>query len=505
MKFFFFIQILIQKVSSIYLEVFYGTKELSDDHNAIIKELSFTKRYYCKGKRWLYIMLLKNNLTETNEFYVLILALPITKEESENDEIVLKKEKLRTKLGALFHNSGFIIFRTTWLVKIYIKEDRYLCFYTFLNFEIILKLSDNKLYSYSEHDLVEFPEDHPVLSEIEYGVKEYNTALYFNKNFMLIRSKIIHISYLESSLDRNELTAKFVVRKFFADSIVIWAETITEQGNVFLTREPTLEFDRFEYAESTNEVDEFAARVGLYKVGFLFGFYEKAEADPKVRVEGGEIFDTAITLKKLVFFGMNVTKFTLKNFFVFHFVVPKFFYKETFGAEYIIFLMHYDSNKHSESFENSFYISERVFYPLTKPEISFELDLEGGNPFFVTLKRIFENDCLSFLIEAKIVDASVEHFELPLVPDKSYPELQYVYTALQKPLEKAFNGALVKPMVEEKEQKTQKKSPVFFEKSKMIIVMVIVMLCLLIFVYILVRIKIARLEERKQKFKALHK
>ena len=189
-------------------------------------------------------------------------------------------------------------------------------------------------------------------------------------------------------------------------------------------------------------MDEFSVQVGPQEIVFSVCFDEKAETNPKIRVEERE-------LTKLASVGINTVEFTLKNSFVFYFVTPKFLWEKDLNAEDIFFFVHYNVRKNSENPNKSLHKYVSFFYPLVEPELSFRIDseLELEKPILVTFKRVFENKCLSFYAEICTIASKIERFELPPVSDKIRPELKVVYKTLLKPLNRVFNGTLYKSKI----------------------------------------------------------
>ena len=473
-----------------YLEVFNGATKLPTNYNTVAKELSFTNKYYHKGQDWLYILFLKKDTVDKNTAYTLVLALPLSKEEPEENENFIEKQKIKTKLRAFFQSKSFVIWKTFWLAKIHVTEDEYVNFCAFLEFEVVLNFSNNKVYSHSKDNLLEVTGDHTVLDEMKFGVAPYNTTLTFSNTFAFVGSKIVHVGNRENTTD-------WIVRKFFTNSVVVWAETITKERDIFLNRLPTFEFDKINYSTEDKQTDEFATCLGTHKITFSFGLDEKTEMGPKLQIKGGNPFDTATKLKQLSFAGMVVTRFFLNDSSVFHFVTPQFVCDEALDAEYLVYLVHYgvDDFKHG---------SKRVFYPLAESEVFLEIMLEHENPFFVTLKKSFENNCLLFRPEIHLDILKVEEFELPLHSDGSRPDLEYVYTTLFLPIEKVFNGALIKTQIEETDKPkptTPKKTRNLFGKPKNIVLAVLVLVCLFVFFYISVCLKKTKFETKQKRFK----
>ena len=427
----------------------HGNEELPEKTNVITKELSLEKTYIFRQHNHLYIFLLRKNIVNKNVL-VLILAIPLSKDESENQGFFIKEGELTTKLNTFFHNDYPTLSERFWLGGLNVNKNENLRFCVNTGFRVIIELFNNKLYSHSEQELLEIGDSESMLNRIKYGVREHNTTFVFDNNFLFVDLRIVFISYT-SDHAQNKEQKNIVVRKFIDKSVVAWTKTITENRNTFLNESPTFAFNRIKYIKRIEKTDKFEVQIGPHEITFSVSFDEKTEANPKIQIRGREPLGEAVELTKLSLAGINVVELTLENSFVFYFATPKFFWEKDLGAKDIFFFVHYNVRKNSENSNKSLHKYISVFYPLVKSKTSFtiESELEHEKTTLITFKRIFKEGCLSFQVEILMTASKIEKFELPPVSDKTHPELKVVYATLQKPLNQVFNGTLFKSKIKE--------------------------------------------------------
>ena len=148
--------ILIQKNLCYFSEISTGSKNLPEDSIVMVKELSFETFFWYESKKWPYLIYFRQNQIEKDEICSLVLALPFSNNKIRNNQINMEKDKLSVLLKRFFTTNYSQFFKTFWLVRIFYKEGEYLSFKAFEDVEIVLNLSTNKLYSYSNFNILEF-------------------------------------------------------------------------------------------------------------------------------------------------------------------------------------------------------------------------------------------------------------------------------------------------------------------------------------------------------------
>ena len=477
----FFVQLLVQTLFAYYIEVFQGTNVLPLTNVDSVLEISFGKKYWYTNKEWLYLVFFEKSTVDKNNIYVLILAI-LSEQEINNEDIFTEKLKSKNTLERLINLENHIIYHQFLFANIKTEENKYFTILSFNYLNFAIKLSEKKLYGYSTHTLKELDFGKSLLDNIKYGIQYYNKNVYFDGVFLMIESKIVYIVYKKNEIDKNKQSAECIVRRFFVNSRVVWAETNKNKLNLLLKRAPTTELDEIKFFKTEEKKDEFTAVVGQHKITLSFTFGGKVDAEPKIEIKGTEVFDTTTELKKLFVVGMIVEEIVLENSDVLHIAVPKFVFEEKLFVQQILFIMHYDISYKDTDSEKISCNSRFVFYPLNEDQFLFKLELSKNGMFFVLFKKVVENGCLFFRVEVQIKSLRIVTFELPSVPNQNRPELlHYVYYYLTLPLGKQFNGALVEsePRIEQNNNSLKStESGKFVGRNKVVLLVLVSLFCL---------------------------
>ena len=452
-----FVLISIQTVLCYFSEIFAGTKYIPVDPITTAEELLFGKCYWYESKKWSYVFFLKQYQTKENQIEIMLLVFPFSKNLIRNGQKYIRKDAFRLLLKKLFTLNYNQFFKMFWLVRINCETDEYVSFKVFEGIVVVLKLSDNKVYSYSNFNLLEFIIEEPAFNSIDYGMKPFKKIIFFNETFFLIVADIGYIFYEE-----NEKHNEGIIRKFFTESEVIWSKAAMVQNKIVLKRKPISEFDNITWVKTSAENDEFTIQLDSNKLSFFFRFKDKIMKTPKLQINETILFETDKKLKKMILAGMNVLELKLANLDVIHVITPKFVFEETWSVTHILFFVYYDRCFEENGEIKINYDYDKIFYSLNKSEISMQIKVVGEDSDVLTFKIVFQNEHIYFKTEVDLVGLT-EEYEIPMVPDGTHSELNYAYTYLEQFLHWNINGAFADLRQEINKNKTNSDSEKYFK------------------------------------------
>ena len=216
------------------------------------------------------------------------------------------------------------------------------------------------------------------------------------------------------------------------------------------------------------------------------------EEDPEVLIEGIEVFDGTLELKKLSFARLSGVSLYLENTDELQVIVPQFLFEKNSDCQKVLFQLFYKYSYEVDGFKENVKGDALVFYPLNKASFSVNVKMEDISHFSVILEKKIEQNRLCFKVEVEMIKIlNVKILDLPLVRSKFRPEFWYVYTRLNSPLGKTYNGALVKLDPENNNEKEEsiinpKKATESSGKGKKVLLVFAVLLCLaLVVIFVL--------------------
>ena len=483
MKKLFLIHFLLQNISCQLMRVYTGQDDLLDYYVTKKAELSFEKKYWYKGKEYSYLLIFDGDMS-AKRVCVLLLPLPFSSKEMENENMFKKEPEVEAKLRKFFYESAHFIYTFTAVVKVILEENLFFRFETLDEFKLVLNLANNKLFLYSTFELKEFNNaSQSIFNPVKYGIKYYKQNLLFDGAFSSVEIRYVYIAY-----DRNGQNVNPVVRRFPFYYNSTWTETIVEQQNVFLKQFPIFDFNENKLIRTKQTEDKFTVQVSLHEVSLAFDLHESAKEGPDVRIKGIEVFDTALEPKKLKITKLQGVTITLSDMDLLHVIVPGFQFEGDFDSQKLMFLLFYRYEYEVDGFKRS--SEDDVFfdYPLDEPSFVYELETYETKKFYVKLEKFVENNDLLFLITVLDLDFfATINFELPIILNEKGLKFQFVYMGLNSYLGTVYNGAIIRmdPEIENDKEESNvafKKTTKSSEKIKNILLIFVVLLCLTLFV-----------------------
>ena len=494
----FLVPFLIQKLVCYYQDVYNTTKVLPNNFLTNGIELSLTNNYFYNSENFSYVISFKETPRNKNKLYVLV--LPVSKENMRNDRIDLETKAELRKTFTLDNNS---LSKTIYLAKIKLKENEYLHFCALEGTEIAIKLVDQKLYLYSNCNVVQLNEFRTIFEGITFGTNFYTKIVSFNNILLSITAKTAYISYKDKETDER------IVRSFFVESRIAWTETVTFKKKVYLKRIPTFTYNRIRWNKTEQEKDEFAARVAQHTVFFVFAFKNNLEEEPKIYMENKETISVPNQLAKMTVVSMNVKKFVLESAERLRTIVPNFFYEKNVFAKFLSFVVFVDRTYRSGKETEVVFDTKLVFYPLDKSSHSFTFELNNVGSFVLTITKVFKNDCLVFEVDVQLPVAKVEKVELPLFANTDQSPLQNLCTYLTLLPGKEFNGMLVgsEPEMKIEEKETDLKPKTYldtFNRNK-VLFSILTLFCLVVSAMLVWQVKKPYRQKKQKRFKKSYK
>ena len=501
----FFALILIHELLCYFSEISNGFDKLPNTNITVGEELSLEKVFLYEGKNWQYLIMFKRNNLDTKELIVLSLLLPFKKELIKNDRISMRQENFKFFLNEFFSFNNLDLYKSIFIVKINVDEREYIKFKVFEYFEIVLKQSDNKLYSYSNFSLLEFTAVESLFEKFEYGVKKIEKIIFFDNIFLLVASDVPYVIYGDYKYDKDEMSMGWTIRNFFVEPQIVWAITDTEKDGMFLKVKPFIERDGINRINTETEKDTFEILIDSKTLAFSFGFKDKIETNPKIRINETEIHETSKKINKLVFVGMIVSEFKLESLELIHIITPKFVFEENLPITDVAFFVYYDVWNETEGETNAEYNYKLVFYSLNNSECLVEIEIdEEGDIFIVILKKIIQNGYLYFKVEDYIEKLTADEYNLSIVPDGSHPELGYAYTYLKLFLHENINGSFVRSEKNENQVTViginPRKTSGYLKKNSSGLFVVLILLFIAILPFSIVFFKKLYLKKKKLRF-----
>ena len=182
----FLVQLLIQKLVCYYQDIYNTTKVLPNNFLTNGIELSLTNNYFYNSENFSYVISFKDTPRNKNKLYVLV--LPVSKKKMRNDRIDLETKAELRKTFTLDNDS---LYKTIYLASLKLKENEYLHLCVLEGADIAIKLVDQKLYLYSNCNVVQLNEFRTIFERINF----YTKSVFFNNILLSITAKTEYISY----------------------------------------------------------------------------------------------------------------------------------------------------------------------------------------------------------------------------------------------------------------------------------------------------------------------